>query len=267
MKSYLLFLIAVAASCMASAQNAPVQPKFEVASVKRADQCFGARNSIDPGSVSLRGMPLKIVLMEAFKVKAEQVEGPSWLDADCFDIFAKIPEGVPSNQVPAMLQALLTERFRLAAHEEDRPRSGFALVVDKGGPKFKEDDPKANFMRGPDGKQLTFFGFASHGGVKGVMTMAMLAGNLSREVYGPVEDATGLAGKYDIDLTWAREPGLAPREPTASASALPAADIPAPEGPSLFTALRDSLGLRLERRNVPVRFVVVEHIERTPTEN
>jgi len=91
-------------------------------------------------------VPLKAVLMEAFKVKMEQIEGPSWLETDFFDISAKIPDGAARDQVPAMLETLLTERFKLAAHREDRVRSGYVLVVDKGGPKFKEDDANAYFM-------------------------------------------------------------------------------------------------------------------------
>ena len=199
----------------------------------------------------------------------DRIEGPSWLDTDCFEIAAKMPEGATSDQLPAMYQALLTERFKLVAHKVDRPRPGYALVVDKGGPKFKEDDPKTNFM-GKDARPgLTFFGAFGHGALKGVMTMATLASTLSRQGYGPVARATGLTGKYDIDLTWAPDPALGPRavDPTASAATPPGADLPAPEGPSLFTALRDSLGLRLERRNVQVQFVVIDHIERIPTEN
>jgi uncharacterized protein (TIGR03435 family) len=211
-------------------------------------------------------MPLKPVLMEAFKVKMDQIEGPSWLETDCFDISAKLPEGASRDQLPAMLQALLTERFKLVAHKEDRPRSGFALVVAKGGPKFKEDDPKTNFMGSNAGKM--FYGAFGHGAVKGVMSMASLASSLSTEGYGPVQDFTGLTGKYDIDLSWTRDPDFvpAPREPAASAATPPGADVPAPE-PSLLTALRESLGLKLERRNMQVQFVVVEHIERIPTEN
>ena len=265
MKTFLLFLITVPATCIANAQNAPIQPKFEVASVKRADQC-GGRNSIDPGSVAFRGVPLKGVLMEAFKVKMEQIEGPSWLETGCFDISAKIPEGATRDQLPAMLQALLAERFKLAAHKEDRPRSGYALVVDRGGPKFKEDDPKTNFLGSNAGKM--FYGAFGHGALKGVMSMATLAANLSTQGYGPVQDATGLTGKYDIDLTWAPDKAFEPRavDATASAATPPGADIPAPEA-SLFTALRESLGLKLERRNVQVQFVVIDHIERIPTEN
>ncbi len=176
--------------------------------------------------------------------------------------------GATRDQLPAMLQALAAERFKLVAHKEDRTRSGYALVVDKGGPKFKEDEAKANFMRSPDGRQLMAFGFAGHGLLKGVMTMATLASNLSRQGYGPVEDATGLTGKYDIDLTWTPDKGFEPGavDAPAAAGAPPGADIPAPEA-SLFTALRESLGLKLERRSVQVQFLVIDHIERTPTAN
>ena len=267
MKAFVLFLIAVPAACIANAQNAPIQSKFEVASVKRTDRCFAGNPSIDPGSVTLRGVPLKGVLMEAFKVKMEQIEGPSWLETDCFEISARMPEGATRDQLPAMLEALLTERFKLVSHKEDRSRSGYVLVVEKDGPKFKEDDPNANFMgHGRSGMML--FGAFGHGRLKGAMTMATLASNLSRQGYGPVQDATGLTGKYDIDLTWtpdkAFEPGTAVA--TASAATPPGADIPAPEA-NLFTALRESLGLKLEHRNVQVQFVVIDHIERIPTEN
>jgi len=255
MKTFLLFLIA------ADIANAQGQPKFEVASVKRTERCFTGNSSIDPGSVTLKGLPLKGVLMEAFKVKMDQIEGPSWMDTDCFEISAKIPQGVAADQLPAMLQALLAERFKLVAHKEDRPRSGYALVVDKGGPKVKENDPKSNFM-GKDAKPgLTLYGAAGYGRLKGVMTMAKLVSNLSRQGYGPVEDATGLIGNYEVDLTWTPDKPAAP-----DAATTPVGDMPAPET-SLFTALRESLGLKLERRSVQVQYLVVDRIERTPTEN
>jgi uncharacterized protein (TIGR03435 family) len=240
---------------------------FEVASVKRAERCEFGR-TIDAGSVSLKGMPLKPILVTAFGMRADQIEGPSWLESDCFDISAKLPAGASLDQLPDMLLALLTERFRLAAHKEDRPRSGYALVVDKGGPKFKEDAPNSNFARSPDGRQIYYFGAAGHGALKAVWTMASLAGYLSGRGYGPVQDSTGLTGKYDIDLSWAPNLDFEPRPlgPTPSADTPPGADIPAPEA-DLFAALRESLGLRLERRNIPAQFVVIDHIERVPTEN
>jgi uncharacterized protein (TIGR03435 family) len=207
--------------------------------------------------------------MEAFKVKMERIEGPSWLETDCFDISAKIPEGGSRDQLSAMLQALLTERFKLVAHKEDRPSSGYALVVDKGGPKFKEDDPRTNFMGSHAGQM--FYGAPGHGALKGVMTMATLAANLSTKGYGPVQDLTGLTGRYDIDLSWVANPDF---EPTGVGATVPAATPPSADSPaapepagSLFAALRNSLGLRLERRKIQVQFVVIDHIERIPTEN
>src|ERR1039458_9242672 len=79
------------------AQNATNKPKYERASVDRS-ACFTAANSIDPGSVTLKGLPLKAVLREAFKVPMDQIEGPSWLDTDCFEIAAKIPEGATRSE-------------------------------------------------------------------------------------------------------------------------------------------------------------------------
>ena len=254
MKIVSLLILTVA--FVANGQNTSVQPKFEVASVKRTERCGGG-GSIDPGSVALRGLPLKAVLMEAFKVKMEQIEGPSWLETDCFDISAKIPEGATRDQVPAMLEALLTERFRLAAHKEDRVRSGHALVVDKGGPKFKQDDPNINFMGREKGMMLY-----GRGALKGVMTMATLAANLSTKGYGPVQDSTGLTGKYGIDLRWMPNPDFEPKGPGPT--------LPMPPNWSeadLLTALRESLGLKLERRDVQVQFIVIDRIERVPTEN
>ena len=92
-----------------------------------------------PWSVELKGLPLKPILAEAFHVKIDQIVGPSWLDEECFDIIAKVPEGATSEQRPAMFQALLAERFKLAAHKEDRPSNVYALVVDKGGPKVRPE--------------------------------------------------------------------------------------------------------------------------------
>jgi uncharacterized protein (TIGR03435 family) len=261
MKNSLVSLLALLVAFAANGQNTSVQPKFEVASVKRTDRCGGG-GSINPGSVALRGVPLKAVLMEAFKVKMEQIEGPSWLEEDCFDISARIPEGAGRDQVPAMLQALVTERFRLLAHKVDRLRSGYALVVDKGGPKFKEDDPNTNFMGREKGMMMYSSAGTPFGALKGVMSMATLAANLSTKGYGPVQDLTGLTGKYDIDLRWASSPDVEPKAVTP-----PTGDSPARSEADLLTALRESLGLKLERRNVQVQFVVIDHIERIPTEN
>jgi len=247
-----------------AAQNAD-QPRFEAASVKRTDRCT-LKNTVDPGMIALNGDPLKVVLMEAFDVKMDQIIGPSWLDADCFAINAKIPVGATKDQVPAMLQALLAERFKLAIHKESRPRPGYALVVDKNGPKVKATDPNA---AGPPAGQVTFGSTLQSKGIKGSMTMATLARLLSLRVECPVEDLTGLKGRFDVDISWALDPSFERPDAfaIASAEAHPNADVrPAPTA-DLFTSVRESLGLRLEARKEQVEVVVIDSIERVPTEN
>src|SRR5215813_11157660 len=115
--------IVVLSGICASAQGNVEPPKFEAASVKRISQGV-IHNSLGPGTVVLRGDPLKLVLAEAFQVKGYQIVGPAWLDEDCFEIVARMPAGATAAQIPAMLQALLAERFQLVAHKENRPRPG-----------------------------------------------------------------------------------------------------------------------------------------------
>ena len=216
--------IALSAISAVAAQNAPDEPKFEVASVKRTNQGI-INNSLGPGTVTLSGDPLKIVLMEAFKVKSYQIVGPSWLDEDCFEIVAKMPEGSTSDQIPAMLQALLMERFKLAVHKDDRPRPGYALVVGKSGPKFKEADLSS---KDAHAGQIMFRAGPGTAGFKGPMTMASLARRLSNRLRQPVQDFTGLKGTYDIDLSWAPDPAFEKSGPYAGAfaDAHPNADLP-----------------------------------------
>jgi uncharacterized protein (TIGR03435 family) len=267
MTTALASAMALCAIGVFAAQNAADQPKFEVASVKRTDQC-AFDNSVGPGTVVLKGDPLKPILVEAFKVSKDQIVGPSWLDEDCFEIFGKAPDGAAKDQVPAMLQALLVERFKLSAHKEDRLRPVYALVVDKNGPKFKQSASDSTF-RGVRAGATMFRAGPGTSGFKGSMTMASLAKYLSGRGYGPVQDFTGLEGKYDIDLAWAPDRAFEPIGAFASANeaAHPNADLPPAPTADLFAAVRESLGLRLEQRKEPVEMLVIDHIERIPTEN
>ena len=264
MKLCAAVLLALPAAFGAPSQSAEAQPRFEAVSVKRTDRC-SVENSVDPGILSLKGDPLKPILMEAYQVKSEEIVGPSWLDEDCFEIFARMPEGATKDQVPAMLRGLLVERFKLEAHEEERPRPVYALVVDKDGPKCKPSGPASAFRAG----QVQFRAGSGVAGIKGSMTMAGLAHYLSGRGYGPVQDFTGLEGRYDIDLSWAPDRAFEPMGNFARAAeaAQPDAGIPSAPGPDLFTAIRQSLGLKLEHRKEPVRTLVIDRIERVPTGN
>ncbi|MGA3237827.1 MAG: TIGR03435 family protein [Bryobacteraceae bacterium] len=265
MTIFLRSTIALSAICAIASLTAADEPKFEAASVKRTDQCISS-NSLGPGTVILKGDPLKPILMEAFNLRRYQIVGPSWLDEYCFEIFGRVPEGVAKDRIPAMLQALLVERFKLASHKEDRPSPVYALIVDKNGPKFKEADSTSQRPGVPPGAVMFRFGAA---GFKGAMTMASLALRLSNRLDHPVQDFTGLKGTYDIDLSWTPDPAFerpAPN-PGAFADAHPNADLPPAPAADLLTAIRESLGLRLEPRKEPVEVLVIDHIERVPTEN
>jgi uncharacterized protein (TIGR03435 family) len=251
MKLALRPAIVLSAICAITSLTAADEPKFEVASAKRTDQC-SFTSSTDPGAVVLKGYPLKPILVEAFKLRKEQISGPAWLDEDCFEIVAKMPEGATKDQVPAMLQSLLIERFKLATHKETSLRPMYALIVDKNGPKFKESDPGFHRSAVPSG--AVRFGFGANKAIKGSMTMASLVRLLSNNLDPPVQDFTGLKGTYDIDLQWTPEPATAADPPAA-----PTADI--------FTAIRDSLGLKLDPRKAPFETLIIDHIDRIPTAN
>jgi uncharacterized protein (TIGR03435 family) len=271
MKLFLPSTIAVSI-CAIAILSAEDQPKFETASVKRMDRGV-IHNSLGPGTVVLRGDPLKIILMEAFKVKTYQIAGPSWLDEDCFEIVARMPEGATADQIPAMLQVLLVERFKLAAHKENRPRPVYALIVDKGGPKFKEAN--LNFRRGAlNPGAVMFRARPDSQGFQGAITMATVAHFLSGHLDRPVQDFTGLEGRYDIDLAWMPDPSIDRPSPSAvsftaatAASGDTRTELPAAPAATLFTAIRESLGLKLEPRNAPVEMLVIDHVERVPTGN
>jgi uncharacterized protein (TIGR03435 family) len=233
------------------------QPAFETASVRRADRCVG-KTSVDPAMVTLNGVPLKLVLMSAFKVRPDDISGPSWLDTEYFEIIGKFPTSATRDQLPEMLQSLLAERFKLTAHKETRSRSGFDLVLDKNGPKLKATDSNDPVAAAHAGQ--VSFGFApGREVIRGSMTLATFTRLLSNRLKAPIQDLTGITGKYDIDLTWT--PDVAPQDSSDAVS------LPAAPAVDVFTAVRSSLGLKLEPRRQQIEILVIDRIERSPTEN
>jgi uncharacterized protein (TIGR03435 family) len=199
-------------------------------------------------------------------MKDYQVSGLEWLDSARFDVVAKIPPNTPPGQVPLMLQNLLAERFKLTAHREQKVMPVYAMVVGKNGPKLKpvEGEPggRMRMSIGPRGRQMS-----------GPTTMSALAGGLSQMLDRPVVDLTELKGTYDIDLEWVpdeREGGgmMAKMKALAEAASVdPHGDPLGPNGLSLFGALQEKLGLRMEARKSPVDIVVVDSAQQVPTEN
>ena len=267
MKTFLTSALAVFAIGTLIAQESPEQAKFEVISVKRTERCE-FKTSIDPGLVTLKGVPISVVVQQAFQVRSDEIEGPSWMDNDCFEIFAKIPAGVATNRLPAMLKDLLTERFKLAAHRENRLRPGYVLLLDKGLSKLKETTSTSTFLGAQTGGFM-FGAGPNYAAIKGSMTIQSLAFRLSVQLKTPVEDLTGLKEKYDIDIAWLPDPSAPPPAPSNSdgdstgrsplTAPMPTTDV--------IAAIRDSLGLRLEPRKREVEVIVIDHIERFPREN
>jgi uncharacterized protein (TIGR03435 family) len=182
--------------------------------------------------------------------------GPSWIGDQRYDIVAKMPAGAlkaagPERwaQMRAAVQALLADRFQLIIHRETKLIPGYALVVAKSGFKLKKmaDDGQADFSSNRG--KLT-----AH-----KISMELLAQNLSGNLSSPVVDMTGIKGGFDLTLEWT------PDEVQSPAKAGGEAAEP-PSGPSIFTALQEQLGLKLETQKAPIEMVVIDRIEK-PTEN
>jgi len=229
------------------------EPQFEAASVKlhTAASPSTGRSGIEetPGLIRIEDLNLKSVIGIAYGVKNFQIEGPGWLDTVHVDVTAKPPTGYQHAQLQVLLRQLLADRFKLAVHHESREVPAFALVVPKGGSKLHEATKPRDFFT------------ARPGLIQGArVSTAQLAGALARLLGYPVADETGLTAMYEVKVEWT---------PDQAAPAINAdAPIAAPEpGLSLFTALNDQLGLRLQTRKVSGDLVVVDHMERAPTDN
>lgn len=229
--------------------------RFDAATVRVAaprNMYVGARKggpgTADPGRFTWEYAPFLSILIEAFGVQPSQIEG-SGLEDQRYDITAKVPEGTTKAGLDVMLQNLLIDRFGLKFHHESRVMAVYDLTVAKNGPKLKE----------PDGSTETS-GRYINGVIKltlGGSTIRDLAGQLGTELERVIVDETDLKGVYDIRLEYSRE-GLRPLGPP------PPVQDPAP---SLFTAVQEQLGLKLEAAKDPVDVIVVDSINKTPTDN
>ena len=265
--------------------NVPL-PYFEVASIKlnrSGDRRGGFR--LLPGRFTAINVRTQLLVSFAYGVQNFQVlAGPNWIESDGYDIdakvedslaekIAKLPPGQRADQFRLMVQSLLANRFRLKVSHETRDLPVYALVVAKNGPKLQEENSGTTYPDGVKGANGAPLGPHTMGMRPGQITgqgvsMAELAMILSQQVSRRVLDQTGLKGNYDFTLKWAPEqnPDAAPmgREsgrPTIDGN-LPAGSF----GPSLFTALPEQLGLKLESTKGPVEVFVIDHIGR-PSEN
>ncbi|HEY3043697.1 MAG TPA: M56 and DUF3738 domain-containing protein [Vicinamibacterales bacterium] len=261
-------------------------PAFEVASIKvNKSGNAGGGSRFEPGgrftatNITLRtlignayGAPLQPLL------NSQLVGGPDWIDSEHFDIVAKaegnVPPG-PDSRLPLMVRALLAERFKLAVHNETRELPIYALVMARSDRRIGERiKPSAIDCRTrgrgnplpappPPGERPScgirfLIGNMAGGGV----TMAQFASALSRFVGRPVVEKTELSGGFDIDLKWT--PDRLPSPPPAGAPFQPPID---PDGPSIFTAVQEQLGLKLDPQNGPIDVLVIDRVERLNAED
>jgi uncharacterized protein (TIGR03435 family) len=248
-------------SAPAARAQAQAADAFEVASVKPGDPAEDrVMMQLTPGGgVRLVNVTLKSMITFAYNVQPAQVTGgPGWIDSDRFEVVAKGPESAgpaPSpledrDRTQRRLQALLRERFGLVLKKETKEMPGFALMVAKGGAKMTES-------ASADRRQMRLGGrgeFSAQG-----ISMEQLAAQLGRTLGRKVVDQTRLAKTYDFTLRWSPQPGEGgpggPRPADSDSS-----------GPTIFTALQEQLGLRLESQKVQTEMYVVERAEK-PSEN
>ncbi len=222
-------------------------PHFEVASVRLADpgQRTGPSFQTAADSLTIRGLSLRDCIQTAWQLPSIQVTGPAWLDDVRLDILAKTAQPVDEKHLCVMLQALLTERFGLKTHIEKKEMPVFALTVAKGGLKMA---PSAT------GGPMSIS--QGRGKLTGKNVDLDKFGVILTKLLGrPIVDATGLKGAYDFQID------LQPPDPVNGQAS------PVDMASMMITALQDQLGLKLESRKDAVEILVVDHAEKTPSDN
>jgi uncharacterized protein (TIGR03435 family) len=254
--------LAVLPSGPAFAQSTAAPLSFEVADVKGNKSGGGRGASADflpGGRVNVTNAAMKELIAGAYSVGEYPVSGgPGWLDAERYDIVAKAAPTTSEDHVRKMLQTLLADRFKLAIHHGHKATSVYALTLGKQAPKLQESAAGTE----ADCKGLRGHLTRTH------MSMPDLAEALPRMspryIDLPVVDLTGLKGVYDFKLEWTTMPG-----PAAAAGR--GGDAPATNPDtvpvSIFNAIQDQPGLKIEGRKHPIDIIVIDHVERVPIEN
>jgi uncharacterized protein (TIGR03435 family) len=259
----LSFAVCLALEVTAQSQGKPsaapaaasIAPTFEVASVKPSkSDCSDMMVSSPPGRFSAQCTTLLGLLFNAFPIKPSvTIPGmPGWGNSARFDVdakaddqiavaMAKLPREEWWKQEQLMIQALLTDRFKLRVHTEIREGPIYELVVAKGGFKLNP---------APDSEHPSGYSWSPEKVEIRTGPIGSLAFALSDDLARKVVDKTGLTGNYDIDLKWT------PDDKQSADNA----------GPSLFTALEEQLGLKLESAKGPVYVFIIDHVEK-PSEN
>jgi uncharacterized protein (TIGR03435 family) len=235
------------------AQAAPPR-QFEVASVKVSTSRRGTTRRDEPQGITYLNITLGEFIRLAYDVRSYQIDGPDWItnngSSTRFDIVAKASAPMTDRERHAALVPLLDERFHLKLHRDTRTLPVYSLVIDKGGPKFKEGDGgESSVIPDPASGTVRYANYP----------MSALAAMLSviPTTDRPVLDRTGLTGKYSFTANLFDVPaGLTAAD---GKDAIRRSETPA------FTALREQLGLKLEPDRAAIEILVIDNADRTPT--
>lgn len=288
------FFLAIFATAAAFGQGAAPRPEFEVASIKPSPPAAPGGHvdvglHVDGAQVRCTWFSLADYIGMAYEVRHYQITGPSWLASERFDIAAKVPSG-EREHIRLMLQALLSDRFHMKMHREKKELPVYALTVGKTGPKLKESpvdaaaraaaeppgEANVGATGGPGGVSVNMgggssFSFANNQFEAKKVTMASFADTLARFMDRPVVDLTDLKAAYDftLDITAEDYRAMLIRSAIAAGVQLPPEALRALDmssGDSLYSAI-EKLGLKLEPRKTAVDVLVIDHMEKLPTEN
>jgi uncharacterized protein (TIGR03435 family) len=253
-----VLLTALGASFSQNKTGTPPRLEFEVASVKPAKpgtQGGGIKPLPGGQTYVATNVPVGLMIRLMYHLNGSQISGgPAWLDKDLYDVDAKADGPHTIEELHVMFQNLIVDRFKLQFHYETKALPAYELVVDKSKPKMTENHNPENF----DIPIQVQFGSlqATHS------SMSYFSWVISQMLNKPVVDQTGLTGFYDFKLDYT------PDVPQAVLDRLQAEgrSLPPTNGPDIFTALREQLGLRLDSHKGPVQVMVIDHVEK-PSEN
>ena len=254
-------------SLHAQAPPPAASPAFDAASIKPNRSAESRRSfRIEPGgNVTASNVTLRHLMWNAYQVQDFQIiGGPSWAATERYDIVARAGENPRPEQVRLMLRSLLADRFKLKVQAATRDLPIYALVMARAdgrtGPRLRAAEGACAGTVDPaaPGPGSGCGSTVGNGTLRtGGLSMPRLAGELTGFLGRRVEDRTGLAGNFAIELEWSPELQAEPGQPPAAGG---------DARPSIFTAVQEQLGLRLESRTGPVSVIVIESVER-PSED
>lgn len=264
-------------ACAIAGVSLAQAPAFEVVSIKRAPPRDGRPRQLgpsggpgtsDPGIFTCGYCSVRDLILQAFGIVRFELAAPNWVDKEeeAFDISSRVPAEATPEQFRAMLRNMLRDRFQLAAHRETREIPLYQLTIARGGSKLKPAREntatgiafaldKEGFPLVPAGRNVMSIRIRGEMRIRALKeSIAELAATLSRQLSAPVNDLTGLPGAYAFSLRWATsaDPPLLPGDEPAQ---------------PLEIALEQQLGLKITKTKGPIEMVIIDHLERVPSEN